>query len=114
MSTQTLTLRYGALILFLILGNWSCSSAPEKKAVKMHWVQIKQMQFQPSELVVQKGDSVTFINKDMVVHDVTEENNKAWNSSPLSPNQSYSMVVNESADYYCSIHPVMKGKLRVQ
>ena len=100
----------------LVLSLWicSCSPAPGETAAKRHLVEIKQMQFQTSDLVVQKGDSVIFVNKDLVVHDVTEEKHKAWTSSALSPNQSYSIVVNESANYYCSIHPVMKGKLRIQ
>ena len=72
------------------------------------------MQFQPSELTVQKGDTVVFINNDMVEHDVAEEKNKTWSSSPLPAGKSYSLVVNQSADYYCTIHPVMKGKLLVQ
>jgi plastocyanin len=77
-------------------------------------VQISAMQFQPAEITVNKGDTVIFTNNDMLVHDVTEEANKAWTSSPLSTGQSYKLVVTESADYFCSIHPVMKGKLLVE
>jgi len=50
----------------------------------------------------------------MIVPDVTEEKGKGWTSSPLSPNEPYRIVVDESAGYYCSFHPVMKWKLRVQ
>jgi plastocyanin len=71
------------------------------------------MQFQPAELLVNKGDTVFFINRDIVVHDVTEKN-RSWASSPLSTDHEYSMVVKNDVEYYCSIHPVMKGKLRVQ
>ena len=31
------------------------------------------MQFQPAVLTIKKGDTVTWINKDFVDHDVTEE-----------------------------------------
>ncbi len=98
--------------IILILN--SCSTSSEKAIPETHKVEIKSMQFQPSQLTVQKGDTVIFTNKDIVVHDVTEEKNKSWSSLPLSTNQSYTIVVNESADYYCSIHPVMKGKLMMQ
>ena len=98
-------------IIFLLIG---CKSTPEKTAHKVYNVEIKQMKFQPAELVVQKGDTVVWINDDIVPHDVTEESSKAWTSSLLPVGQSWRLVVTQSADYYCSIHVVMKGKLVVQ
>jgi plastocyanin len=71
------------------------------------------MKFEPAVLAVKKGDTVTWINKDLVEHDVTEEKTKAWHSSPLKPGQRYSRVVKAGTDYFCSIHVVMKGKLKV-
>ena len=93
----------------------STKKADAKKEIhSLHTVEIKQMKFQPSELVVQKGDTVVWINNDIVAHDVTEETNKAWTSSLMPVGQSWSLVVTQSAHYYCSIHVVMKGKLVVQ
>ena len=92
----------------------SCATETEKTIPKVHTVEIKQMKFQPAELVVQKGDTVVWINNDIVAHDVTEETNKAWTSSLMPVGQSWSLVVTKNADYYCSIHVVMKGKLVVQ
>jgi plastocyanin len=103
------------LVSAIFLG--SCSSSPEKteKTVpKVYTVEIANMEFKPAELTVHKGDTVIFLNKDMVVHDVTEDQSKAWSSSNLPPGQSYSLVITQSARYYCSIHPVMKGKIVVQ
>jgi plastocyanin len=92
-----------------------CNSSPEKAAVhKIYKVEIKQMQFQPPELNLQKGDTVVWTNNDIVTHDVTEEKGKIWTSGPLAPGESWSLMVTESADYYCTIHVVMKGKLVVQ
>ena len=101
------------LLCFIFLLN-SCTSTPEKAVHKVYKVDIKQMQFQPAELTLQKGDTVVWINHDIVAHDVTEETSKVWTSGPLAPGESWSLVVTESADYYCSIHVVMKGKLIVQ
>ena len=91
-----------------------CASESTKVIPKTHTVEIKQMKFQPAELMVQKGDTVVWINNDIVTHDVTEEPGKAWTSSLIPAGQSWSLVVTQSADYYCSIHVVMKGKLIVQ
>ncbi len=97
--------------VFLLCG---CASGPEKAMHKSYNVDIKQMQFQPAELTVQKGDTVTWTNHDIVAHDVTEEKSKRWTSGPLAQGESWSLIVKESVDYYCSIHVVMKGRLGVQ
>lgn len=77
-------------------------------------VAIAQMKFTPAEISVKKGDTIVFVNLDMVAHDVTEQATKAWTSSPLAPNESWTLVVTKSADYYCSLHEVMKGKIIMQ
>lgn len=46
-------------------------------------------------------------------HDVTEEGN-AWTSSAIPADSSWKMEVAEPSSYYCSIHVVMRGKIRVQ
>ncbi len=101
---------------FLNLFLLSCST-PEQRIVnktKAYTVQIRQMQFQPAELTVGIGDTVVFVNRDLFVHDVTEEVSKAWSSSPMPPGSTWKKIVTEDADYYCSIHVVMKGKLLVR
>ncbi|HKH59662.1 MAG TPA: hypothetical protein VKA49_02465 [Flavitalea sp.] len=75
---------------------------------------MKQMKFVPGELVLERGDTVVFVNHDLLRHDITELSGKAWSSSSLSPNSSWTMVVEKSSDYYCSFHPVMKGRLVVK
>jgi plastocyanin len=78
-----------------------------------HVVEIKDMKFQPAELKVHKGDTVTWINRDMVAHDVTQQN-KVWASPPLSPEATWRKVITQSDSYYCSIHVMMKGTLKVE
>lgn len=99
---------YFFVSVFLLGG---CASAPDRAAHKSYTIEIKEMKFEPAELIVQKGDTVVWINRDMVAHDATEEPTKAWTSGVIPSGQSWSLVVTKSADYYCSIHVVMKGKL---
>jgi len=77
-------------------------------------VEIKQMRFQPAQLQVKKGDVLVFLNKDLVTHDVTEASGKSWKSPPLAPRASWRLVVKGSANYFCSFHPVMKGRITVE
>lgn len=101
------------LLISILLFN-SCSSDPGKAVPKVYTVEIRQMKFQPAELKVLKGDTVVFINRDFVTHDVTEESSKSWTSSSLPVGKSWSLVVAKSFNYYCSIHQVMKGKIVVE
>ena len=125
MSFARAGLKYSIFLLFAIGLLNSCNPAPEKITPeeyytpekippKAYTVEIKEMRFDPAELTVRRGDTVIFVNHDLVSHDVTEEVNKAWSSSPLPVGKSWSLVVTKSSDYYCSIHVVMKGKLVVQ
>jgi plastocyanin len=112
-SPQTLFIICISLVIPLI-SLTGCSSEPEKTVPELHTIVISEMRFNPAALTIKKGDTVVFENKDLVVHDITEVPDKTWTSSSLSPGQSYKLVVRASADYYCSIHPVMKGKIVVQ
>ncbi len=114
MSNILTILKNSIFTLFIILTLNRCTTETEKPVPKLHTVEIKQMKFQPAELIVQKGDTVVWINNDIVAHDVTEESSKAWTSSLMPVGKSWSLVVTQGADYYCSIHVVMKGKLIVQ
>lgn len=113
MGSKCIKMKNSACLIFLILLVSSCSSPTEKAKPKVYKVEIKDMKFQPEELSVQKGDTVIFINHDLVVHDVTEKENGAWSSSPLASGKTWKLVVTQSWDYYCSIHQVMNGKLLV-
>jgi len=74
-------------------------------------VLIQQMKFVPEVLYANIGDTITFINKDFVKHDVTEEKSRSWSSSVMNYGDTWRMVVSKSEDYFCSLHIVMKGKI---
>lgn len=78
-----------------------------------HTVTIKGMTFNPAELHVQKGDTVVWINKDIVPHNITDFPGAKWTSGTLVLDGSWEKSISNSFDYYCSIHPTMKGKIIV-
>jgi plastocyanin len=114
MITGSVKWRSNLYWLFSILFLTQCSSTSENITPKSHTVEIKQMKFEPAELLVQKGDTVIWINHDLVVHDVTEDPGQSWSSSRIPNGQSWSMVITKSTDYFCNIHQVMKGKVIVK
>ena len=88
--------------------------APEKISPEVYTIEISGMKFIPAEITLHKGDTVVWKNNDMVAHCVTEENTKAWTSSKIEAGASWKMVATSSANYFCAIHLVMKGKITVE
>lgn len=99
-------------LLLLMLQACGQSKQSEYMPIK-HVVEIKDMKFQPAELSVHKGDTVFWINHDIVTHDVTEKN-RTWASPILNAGDSWEKVVTKSDDYFCSIHITMKGEIAVE
>ncbi|MGB3454483.1 MAG: plastocyanin/azurin family copper-binding protein [Moheibacter sp.] len=92
------------------------ASEPEQQQTtgpKTDTVVIYQMQFQPANLTVNKGDTVVWINKDLVAHNVTEDPAGSVKSDTLNTGDSFKLVPDHSFNYICSIHPTMKAQLTV-
>lgn len=68
--------------------------------------------FVPATNTVKAGKTVTWTNRDIVVHNVT---GNGWSSGDIQPGASWSKVFGTagSFDYRCTIHPVMQGTLNV-
>src|SRR5882672_3958984 len=68
-------------------------------------VDIVQYQFQPKELVVMVGTTVTWTNLDAAAHTVTADD-RAWNSDLFSRNAQWGMTFDMPGEYgyYCIPH----------
>ena len=133
MKTSLKWREIGFWYILLLLFLYGCAT-PEERAIKvpssdstvsnpvypgparpqLHVVEIKDMKFQPEEISIKKGDTIMWVNRDMVTHCVTEENTKAWTSSNIAVGNSWKMVVQSGAGYFCAIHQVMKGRIIVE
>ncbi|MDX1363297.1 plastocyanin/azurin family copper-binding protein [Arenibacter latericius] len=80
---------------------------------QVHTVEIIKMKFVPQHLTVKKGDKVIWINKDYILHDVTDEKNGKWTSKPFGKGKSWSKIITHDEDYFCSLHKVMKGTIKI-
>ncbi len=77
-------------------------------------VQISDFAFQPAELSVKQGTSVTWVNEDSVTHIVKMDS--VFESPGLGKGQSYTHMFTEAPGdypYSCAIHPSMQGKITV-
>jgi plastocyanin len=73
----------------------------------------------PSKISIKSGESVKWLNEDVAFHSVTsgvyENPNGMFDSGYLDPNQSFTMTFDNSGtyDYFCTLHPWMKGQVIV-
>ncbi len=79
-------------------------------------IKIKNFAFSPKELRIKAGDEVLWTNQDSASHTVTSESGSELDSGTLSLNEEYSHNFSTagSYDYYCALHPSMKGKIIVE
>ena len=79
-----------------------------------HRIVIDGMAFTPKLVSARPGDTITWVNKDMFVHNVTAAA-AGFKSGDLKPGQSWRHVLRqgESFDYLCTLHPVMTGRVEV-
>ena len=109
-------LAIAAPALGLLLWNASPGAAVRVAAApKTHTVTIDALQFQPAELTVAAGDTVVWVNKDPFPHTATSKAG-GFDSGEIASGDSwkYSAAKKGDFEYLCTLHPTMKGTIRVE
>jgi len=94
----------------------STTNAEQKQTTTTAFsVEIKSFAFNPETITISRGSTVTWTQFDTVPHTIKSVGSDVINSPSLSKGQTYSHTFNEAGtfEYYCSIHPSMKGKIIV-
>ena len=101
------------VILSLLVLGAGCQEQPVPPTGQTYTVEIKDSSFNPQNLTIKAGDTVTWTNNDSVLHDITIDNGLF--DHDLNPGESYSWTFNETGtyDYHCDIHVSMIGKIIV-
>jgi len=74
----------------------------------------------PSLIVIEKGKQVTWVNEDSAFHSVTSgfytAPTELFDSGYLDPFESYTLTFDKAGtyDYFCTLHPWMKGQVIVE
>lgn len=79
-------------------------------------VTIRNFSFQPALLIVKAGTRVTWTNEDTTPHTVTSSDKAFASSAGLDTQDQYSYVFEKPGTYryFCSLHPMMVGKVTVE
>jgi plastocyanin len=108
-------LRWAAIVGLALTGA-AALPRPHSAPARRHLIEIRGVKFVPSDLSVQRGDTVIWVNRDIVPHTATFSPDSAWKSGPLQQGDSARYLIQRAGDqpYFCEFHPSMTGKLVVQ
>lgn len=72
--------------------------------------------FNPGEVTVAVGDTVTWTNNDSVGHDVTADSFSSGDPGGMAPGATFEQTFDEAGtfDYVCTVHPGMEGSVVVE
>ena len=101
-------------VVALAAGTWLAGCARTSAPPAQHTVVIDASAFTPSQLVVHAGDTVVWVNRDLVAHTATATSGR-FDSQVIAPGKSWSWqpVDPGEVDYHCSLHPTMTATLTV-
>lgn len=75
-------------------------------------VTVDKLDFLPAEIKAKVGDTIEWVNKDVLAHTATVRGD--WDVMiPPKKNASFVLKVAGDVEYYCRFHPNMKGRISV-
>ena len=83
-------------------------AAEERRVV----IEIQSFKFVPAAPLVRRGDTIVWINKDIVPHSATA-NDDSWDTGQIEAGKQVEMVALGTmfGRYYCKFHPTMTARL---
>ncbi len=101
-----------ALVPFVLVGR-PAQSAPSHQSTAVVFIQ--DFRYHPATLTVAVGTIVTWTNRDPVPHTATSRTAGKFDTGLIEQNQSKSVTLTEvgTFDYFCTIHPDMRGTITV-
>ena len=82
----------------------------------MQEVVIRDFLFDPADVVIAVGTTVTFVNREDGVAHTSTSDDGTWKSGNLDPDDAFEFTFEEAGafPYFCSIHPSMKAVITVE
>ena len=77
-------------------------------------VRIGDFSFDPAAAGVQAGDTVRWVNDDIVPHTATADD-ESWDTGEIKPREAREirLTAGMTPAYFCRFHPAMKARLRI-
>ena len=106
------------ILIVIALSLLVCSAvaaATKHRKPKTHTVVMEAMVFRPAALTVTSGDTIVWVNKEIVEHTATSPA-AGFDSKMIRPGKSWKHTVRSKGSFavLCSYHPAMTGTLQVK
>ena len=103
-----------SVVLMAAAGCTGPVTAEARKPVT-HTVTIDATSYTPARLTVQAGDSVVWVNKDLIPHTATAKGG-SFDSKVLPAGATFRFTAAKAGgfDYACQFHPTMTGRIDVR
>jgi plastocyanin len=91
------------------------AAATKQRKPKTHTIVMEAMVFRPAALTVSSGDTIVWVNKDIVEHTATSAA-AGFDSKMVQPGKSWKHTVRTRGHFaiVCTYHRAMTGTLRVK
>lgn len=104
----------GIVAALVFAGAAACGPGRDdsRRMPQNHIVEMRDLAFNPAEVMVSPGDTVTWINRDIVPHTATSASG-TWDSGEIASGAEYRLVIGDgdNGDYVCAFHPGMQGRI---
>jgi plastocyanin len=106
---RTLIVMFALIVCTLVVVD---SDQPKRRT---HTVTIEGMRFQPEVLTVARGDTIVWINKDIVPHTATSKTG-GFDSKDIQVDKAWQYTARQRGEfaYICTFHPTMTATLQVE
>jgi plastocyanin len=102
-----------AAVLAICVAPGAAQRAPKPV---VHRIVIDATSFSETSLTIRTGDTVEWLNRDVIPHTATAAGKGGFDSGVIAAGQSWRHTFNKAGrlPYECSFHPTMKATLRVR
>jgi plastocyanin len=106
------------MVLSLVLANIGVAlliAAPSRADTK-NLVTIDNFTFQPGDITVKVGDTVSWVNQDDIPHNVRATGGATWKCAVMDTGGTCDIPFKTAGEftYFCALHPKMVGKVIVK
>jgi plastocyanin len=114
MKGKSFTLLIVLSLITVLAACSTVSSGQESSGSSDIQVKIVNFSYDPANLSITSGLTVTWINEDSVPHTVTSDDG-VWDSGAIAPGGTFSHTFEQAGTYayHCTIHPNMKATVEV-
>lgn len=83
--------------------------------MQTHTIEITGLKFVPEVARGRVGDTISFVNMDLVPHTATQAS-AGWDSGLLAKGKSWFLKLEAAGtlEYYCRFHPTMRAKIEIE